>query len=165
MGSGKTWNLYQEYPESFAGFMPCSALFPIKDNPYGTSLDDPRTNKSVSKPVFYSGGEESTLPELPSQDVTCLDRVQYLASVNKLKKKFELDYNTKNQWEDKFYGCPGDEVKEFYDESRGSTLTARYYYSEDGVCRTVLASVSGQIHECREHSVEMAWKFVSEFTC
>lgn len=163
MGSGKTWNLYQEYPEKFAGFMPCSALFPIKDNPYGTSLDDPRTNKTVSKPVFYSGGEESTLPELPSQDVTCLDRVQYLASVNKLKKKFDLDYANKDQWEDKYYGCPGDEVKEFYDESRGSTLTARYYYSEDGVCRTVLASVSGQIHECREHSLEMAWKFVSEF--
>ncbi|MBR1861490.1 MAG: hypothetical protein IJ796_06495 [Lachnospiraceae bacterium] len=40
MGSGKTWDLYQEYPGSFAGFMPCSALFPIKENPYGLSLGD-----------------------------------------------------------------------------------------------------------------------------
>ena len=32
------------------------------------------------------------------------------------------------------------------------------------MCRTALASVSGQQHECRMHSCENAWKFVSQFT-
>ena len=35
--------------------------------------------------------------------------------------------------------------------------------SEDGVCRTALASVSGQVHECRQHTNENAWKFLSQF--
>ena len=164
MGSGKTWDLFQEYPESFAGFMPCSALFPIKENPFGLSLGDPRLNMNVSKPVFYSGGEDSPLPELPSQAQTCLDRVQYLAQVNGLNTKFDLDYEKRDTWEDKYYGIPGDRVEQIPDETRGSVLTVRYYDSGDGVCRTALASVSGQQHECRHHSCENAWKFVSQFT-
>ncbi len=164
MGSGKTWDLYQEYPESFAGFMPCSALFNMKDNPFGLSLGDPRLNMSVSKPLFYSGGEESPLPELPSQGRGCLDRVQYLAKVNRLKKKFDVDFDKKDEWEDKYFGLKGDRMEEIYDEVRGSTLTVRYYDSEDGICRTALASVSGQQHDCRDHSCENAWKFISQFT-
>ena len=164
MGSGKTWDLYQEYPESFAGFMPCSALFPIKENPWGLSLGDERLNMTVAKPVFYSGGEDSPLPELPSQAVTCLDRVQYVAQVNKLKVKFDVDFEKKDSWEDKFYGTPAEKVEKVYNESRDSYLTERFYESEDGVCRTVFASVSGQQHECREHSCENAWKFVSQFS-
>ena len=164
MGSGKTWELYQEYPESFAGFMPCSALFPIKDNPWGLSLGDERLNMTVAKPIFYSGGEDSPLPELPNQAETCLDRVQYVAGVNKLKVKFDVDFEKKDSWEDKFYGTPASKVEKVFDETRNSTLTERFYESEDGVCRTVFASVSGQQHECRQHSCENAWKFVSQFT-
>ena len=164
MGSGKTWDLYQEYPESFAGFMPCSALFPIKENPWGLSLGDPKLNMTVAKPVFYSGGEDSPLPELPSQAQTCLDRVQYVAGVNKLKVKFDVDFEKKDSWEDKFYGIPAEKTEKVYNESRDSYLTERFYESEDGVCRTVFASVSGQQHECRQHSCENAWKFVSQFS-
>jgi hypothetical protein len=164
MGSGKTWDLYQEYPEAFAGFMPCSALFPMKDNMFGLSLGDPRLNMSVSRPVFYSGGELSHLPELPGQADSCLDRLKYVAQVNRLKDDFEaLDFVDKDSWEDRFYGIPGDRVEVFHDDSRGSDLTVRYYDSTDGVCRTAFASVSGQIHECRHHSCECAWKFISGF--
>ena len=35
MGSGKTWDLYQEYPQVFAGVMPCSALFPVYTTFFG----------------------------------------------------------------------------------------------------------------------------------
>jgi poly(3-hydroxybutyrate) depolymerase len=163
MGSGKTWDLYQEYPEGFAGFMPCSALFPIKENPFGLSLGDPKLNMTVAKPVFYSGGEDSPLPELPSQADTCLNRVQYVAGVNKLKKKFNVEFSNKENWEDKYYGVSAEREEKIPDESRGSVLTVRYYESEDGVCRTAFASVSGQQHECRQHSCENAWKFVSQF--
>ena len=75
-----------------------------------------------------------------------------------------LEFSDKDNWQDKFYGIPGDKVEKYYDESRGSTLTVNYYESEDGVTRTAFGSVSGQVHECRQHSIETAWKFISQFT-
>lgn len=164
MGSGKTWDMFQEYPQLFAGLAPHSALFPVKNNPFGMSIDDPRMNKTVAVPVFYSGGEKSHLPELPFQAETGLDRIQYLASVNKLNKKFDVSFADKDKWADPVYGEAADRVEKIPDESRGSILTVRYYNSEDGVCRTALASIDNQIHECRQHTCENAWKFLSQFT-
>ena len=163
MGSGKTWYLFQEYPEVFAGLMPTSALFPLKNAISGEPENDVR-NRSVPVPVFYSGGEDSNLPELPFQAETCLERARYVAEVNRLAKSFDsLRYDQRDAWEDPVWGVPGDRVEKVYDPSRGSTLTIRYYDSDDGVCRTAFASVSGQIHECRQHSCENAWKFISQF--
>ena len=48
-------------------------------------------------------------------------------------------------------------------EERDSILTIRYYNSTDGKCRTALASVSNQVHECRQHTCREAWKFISQF--
>ena len=164
MGSGKSWDCFQEYPEVFAGLMPASALFPVYTTFFGRPVTE-KLNKTVPVPVFYSGGEESPLPELAFQAPTCLERVQYVAEVNGLKKKFDsLSFENKDAWEDPIWGVPGDRIEKIPDPSRGSTLTVHYYDSEDGVCRTAFASVSGQMHECRQHSVENAWKFISQFT-
>lgn len=163
MGSGKTWEMFQEYPEIFAGFAPASALFPVKDNPLAQSHGD-NFNTDVSVPIFYSGGENSHLPELPFQAESALERIQYAAKVNKLKNKFEVNYADKEKWEDSIWGVKADRVEKIKDESRGSTLTVNYFDSEDGVCRTAFASISGQIHECRHHTCENAWKFISQFT-
>lgn len=166
MGSGKTWDLFCEYPEYFAGFMPASALFPIKENVWGKCLSDD-INFDTPKPIFYSGGECSPLPELPGQNETCLDRIQYLAGVNKLKKAEAikaLKFSEKDSWEEKYYGVSADKVQVVHNDSRNSDLTIRYFESEDGVVRTALASVGGQEHECRQHTNEEAWKFVSKFT-
>ena len=57
-----------------------------------------------------------------------------------------------------------DREEKIKDETRGSTLTIRYYDSEDGVCRTAFASISEQVHECRQHTNEAAWKFISQFS-
>lgn len=165
MGSGKTWDLYCEYPEHFAGFAPASALFPIKENVWGKSLSDD-INFDTPKPIFYSGGECSPLPELPGQNETCLDRIQYMAGTNKLKKAEEikaLKFSEKDSWAEKFYGVKADRVEVVHNESRNSDLTIRYFESEDGVVRTALASVGGQEHECRQHTNEEAWKFISQF--
>ena len=102
MGSGKTWDMFQEYPEIFAGLAPHSALFPVRNNPFSPDLGD-RLNETVAVPMFYSGGELSHLPELPFQAEQGLERIQYAASV------------------------------------------------------------SGQVHECRHHTCEQAWKFISQF--
>lgn len=164
MGSGKTWDLFMEYPEIFAGFAPASALFPVKNNAFGRPYGD-WINTTVSVPMFYSGGEKSHLPELPCQAESSLERVQYLAQANKLKADFAaLSFADKENWENPFYGCNGDKQEKVKDESRGSVLTINYYTSEDGVCRTALASIDNQVHECRMHTCENAWKFISQFS-
>ncbi len=163
MGSGKTWDCFQEYPDVFAGLMPASALFPVYTTFFGTPVTD-RLNKTVPVPVFYSGGEESHLPELAKHAPTALERVQYVAEVNKLKKDFsQVDFEKKDSWENPIWGLSGDRVEKIPDPSRGSVLTVHYFDSEDGVCRTAFASVSGQVHEYRKHSGENAWLFVSQF--
>ena len=163
MGSGKTWDLYQEYPEILAGIMPASALFPVYTTFFGKPVTE-RLNKTISVPVFYSGGEKSHLPELPFQADSSLERVKYVAEVNKLKKSFaDVAFENKDNWEDPIWGIPGDRIEKVYDPTRDATLTIHYFDSEDGVCRTAFASVSNQIHECRQHSIENAWKFISQF--
>ena len=163
MGSGKTWDMFQEYPEIFAGLAPASALFPVRNNPFGADLGD-RLNTTVPVPIFYSGGEKSHLPELPFQAESGMERIRYAGEVNKLKKKFDVSFADKENWEDPIWGVPADRVEKIFDESRGSTLTINYYDSEDGVCRTAFASISEQVHECRHHTNENAWKFISQFT-
>ncbi len=165
MGSGKTWDLFQEYPQIFAGVMPASALFPVYTTFWGEKADERKLNKTVKVPVFYSGGELSPLPELAFQKDTCLERVQYVAEVNGLKARFDtLDFDRQETWQDKIWGIPGDRVEKIPDPSRGSVLTVHYYESEDGVCRTALASIDNQAHECRRHTNENAWRFISQFT-
>ncbi len=163
MGSGKTWDMFQEYPNVFAGLAPTSALFPMKNNPYAQSHGD-RLNMTVPVPIFYSGGEDSPLPELPFQADTALERIQYAAEVNKCRTRFDLSYGDKDKWTDPIWSVSGDRIEKLYDESRGSYLTIHYFDSEDGVCRTAFANVSGQVHECRHHTCENAWKFISQFT-
>ena len=164
MGSGKTWNMYQEYPEAFAGLAPASALFPVKNNPMAQS-NSGRFNTDVPVPIFYSGGEKSHLPELAFQAESGLERIQYCAETNKLKKKFDqLSYADKDNWAQPIWGIEGDRVEVVHDDSRRSDLTIHYFDSEDGVCRTAFASVSEQVHECRHHTNENAWKFISQFT-
>ena len=166
MGSGKSWDCFQEFPEVFAGLMPASALFPVYRTFYGDPVPAEKLNQTVPVPVFYSGGEESPLPELPFHTATALERVQYVAQVNRLKAKEKfarLSFDRKDEWKDPIWGVSGDRIEKVFDPSRGSTLTIHYYDSEDGICRTAFASVSGQQHECRQHSCENAWKFISEF--
>lgn len=69
----------------------------------------------------------------------------------------------KDEWADPIWGVSGDRVEVVHDDSRGSDLKIHYYESEDGICRTAFASVTGQVHECRHHSCEEAWKFISLF--
>ncbi len=163
MGSGKTWDMYQEYPSVFAGVAPASALFPVKDNPFSPSLGD-RLNTTVPVPMFYSGGEKSHLPELPFQAESAMERIQYAAKVNGCKAKFDVSYENKENWENPIWGVSGDRMEIIHDEARGSDLTIQYFDSEDGICRTAFASVSGQVHECRHHTNEVAWNFISQFT-
>lgn len=163
MGGCKSWDLCQEYPEVFAGLAPMDATFEVGLNSYGRPAPKP-INRTVSVPIFYSGGELTPLPELPFQAEKCWDRMRYVFEINKLKTAYDVTFENRDNWADKIWGISGDRVEKLYDASRDSYLTLNYFDSEDGICRTVFTSVSGQGHECRHHTCEQAWIFLSQFT-
>ena len=166
MGGCKTWDLIQEYPELLAAAAPMDATFDVGCNIYGNKVEK-EINTSVPVPVFYAGGEITPLPELPFQAQKCLDRMLYTLKLNKAKAasryETEVHLDNKDNWENKIWGINGDEVEKLYDESRDATLTMQKFKSEDGRILSIFASISGQGHDCREHTCENAWKFMSQF--
>ena len=163
MGGCKSWDCFQEYPNVFAALAPMDATFEVGTNSFGHPAPC-EINRSVPVPVFYAGGEITPLPELPFQAQKCTDRIAYLFEVNRVTKKYDVSFEKQDNWENKIWGVNGDRTEKLRDESRDAVLTLQYFDSEDGVCRTVLASIDNQGHECREHTCEQAWLFMKNFT-
>lgn len=162
MGGCKSWDLYQEYPKVFAGLAPMDATFEVGLNVYGEPAPV-QINQNELVPIFYVGGEITPLPELPFQAEKCWDRMRYVFGVNHLTTKYDVKFENKDTWENKIWGISGDKVEIVHDDNRNSDLTMNYFKSDDGEFYTVFASVSDQGHECRYHSCEYAWKFISQF--
>ncbi|MCQ2591729.1 MAG: hypothetical protein MJ188_03005 [Treponema sp.] len=167
MGGCKTWDLFQEYPEAFAGLAPMCATFELGLNVYGKTSagykGSGKINENIAVPVFYVGGEKSPLPELPFQAEKCFDRMKYILKVNNCKKAYDISFADKDSWENKIFGIGGDKIEVVKDESRNAQLTLHYFISQDEKIRTVFGSVDNQEHECRYHSCEQAWIFLSQF--
>lgn len=167
MGGCKTWDLIQEYPEILAAAAPMDATFDVGCNVYGNQVEG-GINTSIPVPVFYAGGEVTPLPELPFQAQKCLDRMAYVLLLNNAEaaERYEQDVTLENKdtWENKIWGINGDESEQDYDETRDATLTMQKFRSTDGRILSVFASISGQGHDCREHTCEHAWQFMSQFT-
>ena len=167
MGGCKTWDLIQEYPQVLAAAAPMDATFDVGCNVYGNKVEK-GINETVPVPVFYAGGEVTPLPELPFQEQKCLDRMAYTLLLNnaELAERYEEEVKLENKdaWENKIWGINGDEIETSYDESRDATLTMQKFRSTDGRILSIFASISGQGHDCREHTCEHAWNFMSQFT-
>ena len=163
MGGCKSWDMFQEYPKVFAGLAPMDATFEVGLNVFGKPAPT-EINHDTPVPVFYAGGEITPLPELPFQAEKCHDRIKYVFEVNKLVTPYNVKYEDRENWPNKIWGIDGDRVEKFYDETRDSYLTVNYFKDAAGVETTALASISGQGHECREHTCEHAWQFLSKFT-
>ncbi len=163
MGGCKTWDMFQEYPKAFAALAPMDATFPVGLNVYGEPAPKP-INRTTPVPVFYSAGEKTPLPEMPCQEIKCMERAQYLFEVNRVRKPYNLSFEDRAEWPDKYWGVPGDRIRKVPDPSRDAVLTIHYYDSTDGGCRTAFAGVDNQGHECREHTCEQAWHFMKQFT-
>ncbi|MCQ2589654.1 MAG: hypothetical protein MJ179_04445 [Treponema sp.] len=167
MGGCKTWDLYQEYPDVFAAMAPMDATFDYGCNLYGKPSigyhGNGTINMDIMVPVFYSGGEITPLPELPCQAEKCKDRMEYVMKVNKCTTPYTVSFNDKDNWADKIWGISGDKIEKIEDKSRDAVLTMNYFKSEDGNYYTVFGSISGQGHECRYHTCEQAWLFMSQF--
>ena len=167
MGGCKTWDLIQEYPELLAAAAPMDATFDVGRNIYDRLVEN-GFNTEVPVPVFYAGGEVSTLAELPYQDQKCIDRMAYVLKLNNTEagdRYFKtVAFENQDKWENKLWGINGDIVKTDYDASRDATLTMHLFKTkEDGRVITVFASISEQGHDCREHTCEHAWQFMSQF--
>ncbi|MBR3493904.1 MAG: hypothetical protein IKH38_00615 [Clostridia bacterium] len=163
MGGCKSWDLMQEYPEVFAALAPMDATFEVGLNVYGQPAPA-AVNRTVPVPLFYAGGEITPLPELPFQAEKCWDRMRYVFEVNQIRRSYDVRFEDRERWENPIWGLDGDRTERYDDPSRGSVLTVQLFESRDGVVRTAFASVSGQGHECREHTCEHAWRFMSQFT-
>ncbi len=166
MGGCKTWDLVQEYPQVIAAAAPMDATFDVGCNVYGNKVEG-GINETVPVPLFYAGGEITPLPELPCQAQKCLDRMSYVLWLNNATAAERYDeevvLENKDNWENKIWGINGDEVEKLYDESRDATLTMQKFKNQDGRILSVFASISGQGHDCREHTCENAWQFMSQF--
>ncbi len=163
MGGCKSWDLFQEYPDVFAALAPMSATFEVGLNVYGQKAPK-EINASTPVPVFYAGGEITPLPELPFQADKCLERMKYVFKVNRVKTPLDIEFEDKSRWKNPIFGIDGDKVEKIHDPARNAVLTVHYFESDDGEYKTAFASIDNQGHECREHTCEQAWKFMSGFT-
>lgn len=162
MGGIKTWDLIQEYPSLLAAAAPMDATVDVGQNVYFSNTEK-EVNTTVSVPVFYAAGEVTPLPELACQEQRCLNRIKYILQLNDSQKKCDVDFNNQENWENKFWGINGDEEEKSFDNSRNATLTMQKYKNSKGQITTVLSSISGQGHDCREHTCEHAWQFMKDF--
>ena len=162
MGGCKSWDMYQEYPTVFAAVAPMDATFDVGLNSYGQAVQK-EINQDTILPVFYVGGEDTPLPELPFQEEKCTNRMAYVLRVNKAKTKYDVNFEDRDKWKNKIWGIDGDVICKAKDNRRGSVLTMHLFESENGCCYSIFGSASRQSHEMRHLNCENAWKFFSLF--
>lgn len=163
MGGCKTWDIIQEQPNLIAAAAPMDATFEVGFNIYGQPIPC-ELNKSVSVPTYYIGGELTPLPELPFQAQKCLDRMKYILELNRANAEYSVILEDKDNWKNKFWGIDGDFREVFVDPKRKGKLTLEFFKNADGKCYNVFGSIDNQGHECREHTCELAWRFLRQFS-
>lgn len=162
MGGCKSWDLFQEYPEKFAAVAPMDATFDVGLNASGEPA--PRVNRSTMLPVFYAGGEITPLPELPFQELKCLNRMKYVCQVNQTDIQSLAEFDRQELWEDPIWSVRGNYRIELVNREReNSVLTLNLFTTGKDHCYCIFACVGNQGHEVRYHTCENAWKFLSDF--
>ena len=162
MGSIKSWDLYEQIPELFAGLMPMDAVDYVGNNCFFTHSDT--YNETIMVPMFYVGGVSSPLVELPMHHQRACERLNYLAKVNNFKKEYNINFENKDNWEDLEIGVKGDKVEVLYDEMfPNSVYTCHYFDSKDGNCYTAIMPITNHAHEIRPFTNNYAWNFIKQF--
>lgn len=162
MGGCKSWDMFQEYPECFAAVAPMDATFDVGRNASGEPANC--VNQSVMLPVFYAGGEITPLPELPFQELKCLNRMKYVCNVNQTDIRSKASFDKQELWEDPIWSVKGNFRKELVNTEReNSVLTLNFFTTGGTHCYCIFACVGNQGHEVRHHTCENAWKFMSGF--
>lgn len=164
MGGCKSWDLYEQYPEIFAGLAPMDATMEVGKDSFGNDVKDINTNTVV--PLFYVGGELSPLPELPFQEKKVVDRVKNVFEVNNVVTKYTSEFDDSENWSNKIWGIDGDITYTVTDKKafKDSVLTVMLFESIDGKYYTAFTSASNQSHEVYARNSWAAWDFLSQFS-
>ena len=163
MGGIKTWDIIQEYPNLVAAAAPMDATVDIGENVYFGKINKP-VNTTVSVPIFYAAGEKTPLAELPYQEQKCINRMAYALKLNGAQKEYNVKLEEKDIWQNKLWGIEGDYTSAVVDPARKGKLTFNYFTRPDGKCWNIFAGIDNQGHECRPHTCEYAWRFLSCFS-
>ena len=163
MGGIKTWDIIQEYPNLVAAAAPMDATVDIGENVYFGKINKP-VNTTVSVPIFYAAGEKTPLAELPYQEQKCINRMAYALKLNGAQKEYNVKLEEKDSWQNKLWGIEGDYTSAVVDPARKGKLTFNYFTRPDGKCWNIFAGIDNQGHECRPHTCEYAWRFLSCFS-
>ncbi len=117
--------------------------------------------EDIPVPVYYAGGQESPLPELPGpagQENSINEMVENICSMNHVPlDEARRDPST-------FFGYRPDSFVELRSSDDLHTITQEQFISEDGVMRTVFSSASNMTHCTLRCNCEEAWRFMREFT-
>ena len=146
-----------------AAAAPMDATVDIGENIYFAKINKP-VNTSTSVPIFYAAGEQTPLAELPYQEQKCINRMAYALKLNCAQKEYKVKLEEKDTWQNKFWGIDGDYISAVTDPVRKGKLTFQFFNRADGKCWNVFASIDNQGHECRPHTCEYAWRFLSCFS-
>ena len=164
MGGCKSWDLFEQYPQVFAGLAPMDATNDLGKDSYGNPVEN--MNQDLLTPVFYVGGVDSPLPEMPFQAPKCIDRVAYTFDVNKVSTEYNVTMEGIADWANPIWGISGDLTYEVTDQKTflDSTLEVNLFASEDGKYYTAFADATNQSHEVYARNSWAAWDFLSQFS-
>ncbi len=163
MGGVKCWDLYEQYPDVFAGLAPMDASSVVGTDSYENPVEN--VNSDTLVPLFYVGGETSPLEELPFQSEKVTERIRQVFNVNNIVTPYEAEFSDAENWTNKIWGIDGDITYEITDTVfTDSVLTVQLFKSEDGHYYTALASASNQAHDIYARNSWAAWDFLSQFS-
>jgi poly(3-hydroxybutyrate) depolymerase len=151
MGSVKSFDLAQQYPDRFAAIAPMSGSF------------GPGTAEGGLVPTIYFAGMKSTLPERPHQNGAPNDidaRVGYVLANNGVTDDYAFDAAADPVWGI----APAQQVHVDDDLFTDVSVTAKAFASRDGNVYTVLAQAGSVSHESVPIESEVAWAFLSQFS-
>ncbi|MCR5206806.1 MAG: hypothetical protein K6E47_17390 [Lachnospiraceae bacterium] len=193
MGGCKSWDFIAEHPSYLAAAAPMDATFEVgvnvfgKPSPYPFNTDVPvpcfyaggeetplpelpfQAQKCLDriKYILELNGAaaacenpETTAAETVAQ--TIKTGISSKLSIG-IDRKYDVKLADKDNWENKIWGISGDETYKTADKTRNSVLTIELFKNGEGKCYNALGSISKQQHECREHTCENAWRFMSNF--
>lgn len=164
MGGVKSWDLFEQYPEKFAGLAPMDATNDVGVDTFDNSVEN--HNADVLVPIFYVAGEQTYLPELPYQEQKVVNRIQDLFKVNGVVTPYDCDFEKQEEWTNPLWGIDGDMVYKVTDKNyfTNSVLTVNMFASEDGKYYTAYAGSSDQMHEIYARNSWAAWDFLKQFS-
>jgi poly(3-hydroxybutyrate) depolymerase len=151
LGAAKSWGLFHEYPERFAGLAPMGGTGP-------TPIPG-----DVVVPTIYFAGMQSPLAERPHQSGTPNNpdaRVKALFTSNGVTDDYSYDSAADPVW-----GFAADASVSVVDDRFPTVrIDVDAYTSGDGNIYTALAAVHGAKHETLPSEGEVAWGFLSQFS-